>query len=92
MARKKELSRQTLLKAEIRHQEFPDINKRKHIRVALVYPNIYGAGMANLGFQTVYRLINEQENAVCERVFLPEPLTKHPFHHHHTQMTERQTL
>ena len=28
--------------------------------------------MANLGFQSVYRLLNDDEETVCERVFLPE--------------------
>ena len=27
--------------------------------------------MSNLGFQTVYRLFNELDDVVCERVFLP---------------------
>ncbi|HSM74134.1 MAG TPA: radical SAM protein, partial [Desulfobacterales bacterium] len=42
------------------------------IRVALVYPNSYPVGMSNLGFQTVYRLLNAQQGVVCERVFVPE--------------------
>ena len=42
------------------------------IRVALVYPNHYPVGMSNLGFQTVYRLINDIDHVVCERAFLPE--------------------
>jgi len=42
------------------------------IRVALVYPNTYHVGMSNLGFQTVYRLVNDIDHAVCERAFLPE--------------------
>ncbi|AOY59543.1 TIGR03960 family B12-binding radical SAM protein [Desulfococcus multivorans] len=42
------------------------------LRVALVYPNTYSVGMSNLGYQTVYRLINQRENVVCERVFLPD--------------------
>ena len=42
------------------------------IRVALVYPNLYHLGMSNLGFQTVYRLINNIDHVVCERAFLPE--------------------
>jgi radical SAM family uncharacterized protein len=42
------------------------------IRVALVYPNEYHVGMSNLGFQTVYRLINDIDHVVCERAFLPE--------------------
>ena len=41
------------------------------IRLALAFPNTYWVGMSNLGFQTVYRLFNAQENVVCERVFLP---------------------
>ena len=41
------------------------------LRVALAFPNTYFVGMSNLGFQTVYRLFNEQDEAVCERVFLP---------------------
>ncbi len=46
---------------------------RDRVRVALVYPNHYKVGMANLGFQTVYRMLNEMEHVVCERAFLPDP-------------------
>jgi len=41
------------------------------LRVALAFPNTYWVGMSNLGFQTVYRLFNAQDDVVCERVFLP---------------------
>jgi len=41
------------------------------LRVALAFPNTYWVGMSNLGFQTVYRLFNDLDNVVCERVFLP---------------------
>ena len=41
------------------------------ISIALVYPNEYHIGMANLGFQGVYRIVNSYPDAVCERVFLP---------------------
>jgi radical SAM superfamily enzyme YgiQ (UPF0313 family) len=41
------------------------------IRVALVFPNTYYVGMSSLGFQTVYRLFNDLDDVVCERVFLP---------------------
>jgi len=41
------------------------------LRVALAFPNTYFVGMSNLGFQTVYRLFNDIEDVVCERVFLP---------------------
>jgi radical SAM superfamily enzyme YgiQ (UPF0313 family) len=38
-------------------------------RVALGFPNNYEVGMANLGYQTVYRLLNQMEEVVCERFF-----------------------
>ena len=44
-------------------------------RIALVYPNGYQQGMGNLGFQTVYHLINQREDCLCERFFLPEAAT-----------------
>ena len=40
------------------------------IRVALVYPNRYAAGMSNLGFLLIYARINARTDALCERVFL----------------------
>src|SRR5512147_639969 len=40
--------------------------------VALVYPNTYRIGMANLGLHAVYRLWNQHPRVACERVFLPE--------------------
>src|SRR5262245_48577758 len=42
------------------------------IPVALVYPNTYYVGMSSLGFQTIYRMFNEQPDVVCERAFLPD--------------------
>ena len=41
--------------------------------VCLAYPNVYRVGMANLGFQTVYKIFNELTPFLCERVFLPVP-------------------
>ena len=41
------------------------------ITVALVFPNQYAAGMTNLGFQSVYRCLNEMPQVVCERFFIP---------------------
>ena len=40
--------------------------------VALVYPNSYRLGMANLGLHAVYRIVNDDPAALCERVFLPD--------------------
>jgi radical SAM superfamily enzyme YgiQ (UPF0313 family) len=41
------------------------------LRVALAFPNSYFVGMSSLGLQTVYRLFNNLDDVVCERVFLP---------------------
>src|SRR6266571_268724 len=41
------------------------------LRIALAFPNTYWVGMSNLGFQTVYRLFNDEPDVVCERFFLP---------------------
>jgi radical SAM family uncharacterized protein len=41
--------------------------------VCLAYPNTYYVGMSSLGFQTVYRIINDRTDALAERVFMPEP-------------------
>ena len=41
------------------------------LTVCLAYPNLYRIGMANLGFQAVYKIINEIPSLLCERVFLP---------------------
>jgi len=39
------------------------------LRVALGFPNSYEVGMANLGYQTIYRLLNQMEEVICERFF-----------------------
>jgi radical SAM superfamily enzyme YgiQ (UPF0313 family) len=40
--------------------------------VCLVFPNTYHVGMSSLGFQAVYGIINSREDALAERVFLPD--------------------
>lgn len=46
-------------------------NHAGKVRVCLVWPGVYTLGMTNLGFQTVCRMLNDMENCVCERAFLP---------------------
>jgi len=59
--------------------EIGTIRKRgANFRVALVYPNHYAPAMSNLGFQTVYRLLNRVEQVACERVFLPATSAERP--------------
>jgi len=43
------------------------------LAVALVYPNTYHHAMSNLGFLTVYHLLNRRDDVLCERFFLPDP-------------------
>lgn len=46
---------------------------RGKLSIALAYPHRYYTAMSNLGFQTVYRLFNDQPGMLCQRVFLPDP-------------------
>jgi radical SAM superfamily enzyme YgiQ (UPF0313 family) len=57
-----------ILSREVGHVRKSHTNR---IRVALAFPNTYHVGMSNLGFQSVYRLFNDLDEVVCERVFLP---------------------
>jgi radical SAM superfamily enzyme YgiQ (UPF0313 family) len=41
-------------------------------RVALGYPSPYSVGMSSLGFQTIYREINDHDGWAAERTFLPD--------------------
>jgi len=43
------------------------------LNICLAYPNRYRTGMDNLGFQTVYHLLNQHPSVLCERAFLPDP-------------------
>ena len=45
--------------------------------IALIYPNSYYVGMSNLGIQTIYKMLNDYRDVVCERVF-HEKDDKHP--------------
>ncbi|MGD0883285.1 MAG: radical SAM protein [Thermodesulfovibrionales bacterium] len=42
------------------------------VTICLVYPNNYRTGMSNLGFQGIYRLLNDRPDVACERAFLPD--------------------
>ena len=57
-----------VLSKEVGYTAKPHGNR---LRVALAFPNTYWVGMSNLGFQTVYRLFNAEDEIVCERFFLP---------------------
>jgi radical SAM superfamily enzyme YgiQ (UPF0313 family) len=57
-----------ILSREVGYVRKPHANR---LRVALIFPNTYFVAMSNLGFQTMYRLFNDQPDIVCERAFLP---------------------
>src|SRR6187402_2892225 len=59
---------QQILSREVGYVRKPHANR---LRIALIFPNTYFVGMSNLGFQTIYRLFNDQPDIVCERAFLP---------------------
>lgn len=42
------------------------------IRYAFCFPDIYEIGMSHLGMKILYALVNEREDAWCERVFAPD--------------------
>lgn len=47
-------------------------NRGARLSCCIVYPNRYHAGMSNLGFQTVYALMNAHPGVACDRAFLPD--------------------
>jgi len=56
------------------------------LTVCLLYPNSYHVGMSNLGFQTLYRILNAQDDVVCERAFLPDPEDLQVYRNTHTPL------
>lgn len=42
------------------------------IRYAFCFPDIYEIGMSHLGMKILYGLVNERDDAWCERVFAPD--------------------
>ncbi len=43
------------------------------IRFAFCFPDTYEIGMSHIGMKILYSLINDREDAWCERVFAPAP-------------------
>jgi radical SAM superfamily enzyme YgiQ (UPF0313 family) len=59
------------IRKKILSQERGTITKSSYqLRVALGFPNKYEVGIANLGFQSIYRILNQIEGVSCERFFL----------------------
>jgi radical SAM superfamily enzyme YgiQ (UPF0313 family) len=73
MPRRSNERHRSLREAEVWLEDLPLAGS---FRVALVYPNLYYVGMSNLGFQSVYRMLNRLPEVACERVFLPDEADK----------------
>ena len=43
------------------------------IRYAFIFPDVYEIGMSHLGIKLLYHIINNREDAYCERVYSPWP-------------------
>jgi radical SAM superfamily enzyme YgiQ (UPF0313 family) len=48
------------------------IRKDAPFRLALVYPSPYRAAMSSLGYQTIYRRLNEEPGVAADRAVLPD--------------------
>ncbi|MCK4981183.1 MAG: TIGR03960 family B12-binding radical SAM protein [Candidatus Delongbacteria bacterium] len=44
----------------------------KRFRILLIYPDLYEIGMAYKGFHILYHILNQREDIVCERAFIPK--------------------
>ncbi len=63
------------LKGEIEQllaDEHGTVFKHAPYRAALLYPSPYRAGMSSLGYQLMYRAVNERAEWAGERAFLPD--------------------
>ena len=56
--------------------EIGTVRKDAPRRVALVYPSPYRAAMSSLGYQTIYRRLNEIPDVVADRAVLPDDVAE----------------
>ncbi len=64
-------SRENAARVRLR-EERGRIDKEAPFTVALLYPSPYAAGMSSLGYQRIYRAIQEEPGFACERAFLDD--------------------
>lgn len=58
--------------AGILARETGTLLRRAPVEVALVYPNTYRVAGSSLGFQVIYRALNQRDDVACHRAVLPE--------------------
>src|SRR4030095_74346 len=73
MSRRLRERHQSLLQDEVCLQP---VKRAGSFRIALCYPNLYFVGMSNLGFQSVYQMLNALPDVLCERAFLPDDVDR----------------
>jgi radical SAM superfamily enzyme YgiQ (UPF0313 family) len=73
MSRLLQQRHRTHLEAEVPLQ---DIKQAGSFRMAICYPNLYFVGMSNLGFHSVYQMLNAHPDVLCERAFLPDDVDR----------------
>ncbi len=65
-------SRERRLARERLAAEVGRMEKHAPTTIALAYPSPYHVGMSSLGYQRIYRLVQELPGFACERAFLPD--------------------
>jgi radical SAM superfamily enzyme YgiQ (UPF0313 family) len=73
MSRRLRERHESLLRDEVCVQP---VKRSGSFRVVLCYPNLYFVGMSNLGFQSVYQMLNARPDVLCERAFLPDDVDR----------------
>jgi len=53
------------------HNVIKKLHHKEQIKICFSYPDLYEVGMSNLGLRIIYGLLNEYNDVVCERVFMP---------------------
>jgi radical SAM family uncharacterized protein len=43
------------------------------VKVALAFPDVYDLGMSNLGLAILYKILNQEQDILAERVYVPWP-------------------
>ncbi len=49
----------------------PDMNKENALRFCFCFPDVYEIGMSNLGLRILYHMLNERDDCIAERCFMP---------------------
>src|SRR5713226_8023584 len=66
------ISRKRALERLAKERVLFDRHRGGAVSVCVIYPNIYRLGMANLGFQAIYRIFDSHREVSADRAFLPD--------------------